>query len=494
MKLFLSYPSEERDTADRLRLALEAEGHEVFQDRSDLRSGESFHEPLRAAMLAADLLVFLVTPASVAQGSYCRTELAVAQQRWRRPSGHVLPVMVKDVPIAALPAYLQAVTLLRPEGDLVAETVLAVAQWAERAGGWRRWWPLGGSGQGGGGTATALRGGAALLAVAGLVGLGWRWQLDRTATRETARTVAEAQRLAKLCEGGSFAPAWQALSALPEPPRQVQAWREAREGCAMVWLRHARIGSSAGQTFAQFVAPLKAVLTAGMAAGAQGQRAADLRAHLGWATFLEWREGAATEDPLASYPQALRADAANVYALAMWGHNLLFMGREVADARARLDRAIAAPRDRAFARELALSQAITREDLQGWALQIADGMRVDGTPMPEAAARRLWSHLFARSYREADARHWLEALPARDLLATFEWLFPAAQVRDDQRDLWSFTQALLRLRAGQRSEALAQLLELQQRLQVARASGPLADAVQRLLSAARATAAPDRRM
>ena len=104
MRLFLSYPSEERDTADRLRLALEAEGHEVFQDRSDLRSGESFHEPLRAAMQAADLLVFLVTPASVAAGSYCRSELAVAQQRWRRPSGHVLPVMLKDVPIAALPA------------------------------------------------------------------------------------------------------------------------------------------------------------------------------------------------------------------------------------------------------------------------------------------------------------------------------------------------------------------------------------------------------
>ena len=126
MRLFLSYPSEERDCAERLRLALEAEGHDVFQDRSDLRSGESFHEPLRAAMQAADLLVFLVTPASVAPGSYCRSELAVAQQRWRRPSGHVLPVMLKDVPIAALPAYLQAVTLLRTEGDLVAETATDV--------------------------------------------------------------------------------------------------------------------------------------------------------------------------------------------------------------------------------------------------------------------------------------------------------------------------------------------------------------------------------
>lgn len=481
MRLFLSYPSEERDTADRLRLALEAEGHEVFQDRSDLRSGESFHEPLRAAMQAADLLVFLVTPASVAAGSYCRSELAVAQQRWRRPSGHVLPVMLKDVPIAALPAYLQAVTLLRPEGDLVAETVQAVAQLAERAGGWRRWWPLGGSGPGGGGTGAALRGGAALLAVAGLAGLGWRWQVDRSAEQEAARTVAEAQRLAKLCKGGSFAPAWQALSALPEPPRQVDAWREAREGCAMVWLRHARISSSAGQSFAQFVAPLKAELTAGLAAGAQGRRAADLLAHLGRATFLEWREGATAEDPLAHYPQALQADAANVYGLAMWGHNLLFMGREVAGAKARLDQAIAGSRDRAFARELALSQAINRDDLQGWALQIANGMRLEGTPMPPEWARRFWSHLFARSFRESDARNWLESLPAHELLATFEWLFPQKEVREDQRDLWDFAQALLRQRTGHREEARVQLQELQRRLQATRATGSLADAVQRLL-------------
>ena len=101
--------------------------------------------------------------------------------------------------------------------------------------------------------------------------------------------------------------------------------------------------------------------------------------------------------------------------------------------------------------------------------------------MPPEWVRRFWSHLFARSFRESDARNWLESLPAQELLATFEWLFPQTEVREDQRDLWDFAQALLRQRTGHREEARVQLQELQRRLRATRATGSLADAVQRLL-------------
>ncbi len=86
--------SAERTVADRLRLALEAEGHEVFFDRSDLDAGQSFHERLRKEIQSADVMIFLITPASVAPGSYTLAELGIAQERWRRPAGHVLPVMI----------------------------------------------------------------------------------------------------------------------------------------------------------------------------------------------------------------------------------------------------------------------------------------------------------------------------------------------------------------------------------------------------------------
>jgi len=52
MKLFISYPSGQRGLAERLTLALEAEGHEVFIDRADLKAGESFHHTLREATAA----------------------------------------------------------------------------------------------------------------------------------------------------------------------------------------------------------------------------------------------------------------------------------------------------------------------------------------------------------------------------------------------------------------------------------------------------------
>ena len=42
MKLFISHPSDQKELAERLRLALEAEGHEVFTDRAELKEGEPY--------------------------------------------------------------------------------------------------------------------------------------------------------------------------------------------------------------------------------------------------------------------------------------------------------------------------------------------------------------------------------------------------------------------------------------------------------------------
>ena len=68
MKIFLSYPSVRRDVAERLKLALEAEGHEVFYDRDDLPPGQTFHREIREAVEDAELFIFLITPESVAPG------------------------------------------------------------------------------------------------------------------------------------------------------------------------------------------------------------------------------------------------------------------------------------------------------------------------------------------------------------------------------------------------------------------------------------------
>jgi len=130
--VFLSYASEDRPTADAVAVGLRQDGHEVFFDRDDLPPGEGFHTAIREAVDRSELFVFLVSPDSVEVSSYAMTELALAREKWRDPSGRILPVIARQTPMGEIPAYLRAVTLLEARGDLVAEVLARVANIAGR--------------------------------------------------------------------------------------------------------------------------------------------------------------------------------------------------------------------------------------------------------------------------------------------------------------------------------------------------------------------------
>jgi hypothetical protein len=305
----------------------------------------------------------------------------------------------------------------------------------------------------------------------------------------------EAAGYSLLCQQGSHATAWAGLSRLAETAGSAEVLRLARQNCAMDWLRNARV-ISGQQTFTQLVSPLKAVLAEGLAKAEHPERLADLRAHLGWAEFLERREGGGVANPIASYQQALKDDPGNVYALAMWGHNLLFNGQDIQGGRELLDRAMATPvpppagrltpdegqARRRYAQGLALSQALERDALP-WALQIANAMRQQQTRLTPELTQRFWSTLYGRMYRTQLRAQWQGALPPADALATFEWMHPADKVADHQRDAWELAQSLLRIEAGQAEAARDTLLGLQRRLKAQKASGPLVDAVEPALRA-----------
>jgi hypothetical protein len=131
MKIFLSYPSEERAIAERLNYALLSQGHDVFFDRDDLSAAHEYDLAIAEAVRESDLFVFLITPSSIETGSYTRTELRVAEQKWPHPAGRVLPVVLRETPIETVPAYLRAVNFLVPHGDVVAETAHEVQRLAE---------------------------------------------------------------------------------------------------------------------------------------------------------------------------------------------------------------------------------------------------------------------------------------------------------------------------------------------------------------------------
>jgi hypothetical protein len=133
MRVFLSYASEQRDLAEELAQRLKSVRRiDVFFDRESLIPGDPFDLRIRRALARADVFVFLASPDSLRPGAYTLTELGFAQKQWPRATGRILTVLVGDTAIESLPNYLRSVSVLHPEGDVIAETVAAVSRLAER--------------------------------------------------------------------------------------------------------------------------------------------------------------------------------------------------------------------------------------------------------------------------------------------------------------------------------------------------------------------------
>lgn len=127
MKIFLSYSSADREVAEEIQLALTGAAHKVFFDKDSLPPGGDYHSRIDQAVQEAEIFVFLISPNSVAFGSYALTELKFARSKWPHPRERVLPVKLRGTSWTAIPAYLKSVTVLEPEGNVAAEVVDAVA-------------------------------------------------------------------------------------------------------------------------------------------------------------------------------------------------------------------------------------------------------------------------------------------------------------------------------------------------------------------------------
>ena len=121
MKIFLSYAHEQHPIAEEVSVSLSVRGHNVFFDRSSLKAGLEYDAAIQKAIKKCDLFVVLISPESLDQGSYTLTELGFAKDEWKNPSGRVLPVMARPTLNSKVDAYLRAVTILYPQGNLAAE-------------------------------------------------------------------------------------------------------------------------------------------------------------------------------------------------------------------------------------------------------------------------------------------------------------------------------------------------------------------------------------
>lgn len=132
MRIFLSYSSPDRPVAEEIQLALLGAGHEVFFDQDSLPAGGNYHSRISLGIKQSDAMVFVISPSSVAQGSYALTELKFARAKWRHPQGRVLPVRLSSTPWKDIPAYLRSVTVLEPDGNLAAEVVAALSEFSQQ--------------------------------------------------------------------------------------------------------------------------------------------------------------------------------------------------------------------------------------------------------------------------------------------------------------------------------------------------------------------------
>lgn len=464
MKLFISYPSDQRDLAERLRLALEEEGHDVFTDRSELREGEAYHAALREAIADADAMLYLITPRSVAPGSYALTELDLAQRQWRTPAGRVLPVLVEPTPIATIPPYLRSVTLLQPRGDVVAETVAAVAR-------------LHGS---------RMRGvwmGAAALVLLAAAGATW-WHLDQQQQERQAQqrlVEAETAAAAGLCRIGNPAVAWDQFARVAARFPDDAALRTAREDCGMRWLREMRVRADK-ETFTELVARAQPVLAQGLGRSS-GERRADLQAHLGWGDFLRGREGGGAPEAVPQFRAALQDDPGNVYALTMWAHQLAWRGAALDGIAERFAAALKSPREREWVRGMQFAAAFLQRRYNEYALVVADDMRRRGEAVPRAARESIWRSLFVSSFMNpSERRAVLQTLPAADLTQTFEWLYPSGQVDEERRPTWRYLRAMLARNAGDAAGARRELEQLDRELTAAKDDSRVRSAVRQALT------------
>jgi hypothetical protein len=221
---------------------------------------------------------------------------------------------------------------------------------------------------------------------------------------------------------------------------------------------------------------------------ATGSRQGDLLAHLGWATFLRWRDGDRDLKPADAYKRALAVDSKNPFANVMLGHLLLSYGngRDMLDSARTLFRvALESGRETAIVRRFQL--AALRNDHTPASnletLRVMDEMRRRGEAKDALDLGNVWAtYYFALNESGSlSVSSLMKVLPPTEHLQTFRWAFDEFTRGDDDRRLqFRFFEARLKAETGETDAARDSLRAL--RAELAPHAGSLRDAVDRALT------------
>jgi hypothetical protein len=293
--------------------------------------------------------------------------------------------------------------------------------------------------------------------------------------------VADAQR-----ERGQLGDAMATLDRAVSLQADTSHASALREDIAMQWIRELAVES--GQRFSDAMQPALTVLDRS-APFATGQRQADLLAHLGWATYLRWRDGQRTLDPSATYRKALGVDPSNPYANAMLGHWLVSHDDQpdtLEQARRHFRTAIDSGRATTIVRGLQLSalRNVTSVENRLETIRVIDEMRRRNEALEPRDVSNAWSIYFFALGDTGDltSNALLSVLPPTEHLLTLHWAFDGYVRGNDSRALQvRYYSARLEALAGRTAVARDALQAL--RAELSESPGRLRDAVDSALAA-----------
>ena len=229
--------------------------------------------------------------------------------------------------------------------------------------------------------------------------------------------------------------------------------QERETKAAMLWLENAH--GSPTRSFTDTANQLLPVFDRSLA-NATGAAAADILAHIGWANFLRYRDGAREGVEVdGSLDRAISIDKSNPYAHAMSGFWILWQGGSLESANGHFAAALASGRERAYVRELQVSALNNLHQTDGdiALLRLANEMRKNGESMPQSQRASALFNVFDRMEVHNELVAMLSVLPLAETEATVNWLCA------DQTGFWSETRegrpfivANLREIAGDRAQ------------------------------------------
>lgn len=301
-----------------------------------------------------------------------------------------------------------------------------------------------------------------LTAIFSLCATVWgvgKYLYNRTETRRNLAALLATE--AEQEKSHDYSSAWQTLEKAEKLDTSSGKVRAAQEKLAMAWLENADIQEN--QKFSDITQKVEPILTRAVAAAKPGREQADLRAHIGWAYFLESQDGRFDLDPAGPYREAIAEDPNNPYAEAMWGHWILWDHcYQVKEAAPHFAAAMASQREGDFVRHMQLAALLNcdTEEADQEVIRVANAMRKEQRTIDDyERSHILGLYFFELGHETAKSSAFINAVPPVEHVATFHWLFDSLDSNSDSdssnRISRIYYLAALQEAAGQREDALA---------------------------------------